>query len=115
MGPYGIVRTDHRFHPHFRGKIYEQANSYVADLPYGYLNLYANASLTLSDRVHACAVTLAFGKSAMLFSKTNRSGLLERVGAAEICQKPVALDMDYLADEKQKQLRWLCKLLQQEN
>ena len=115
LGDYRIVRTDHRFHPHFRGKIYEQANSFVADLPHGYLNLYANASLTLSDRVHACAVTLAFGKSAMLFSKTNRSGLLDRVGAVEIYQKPVALDMDYLAEEKQKQLRWLCELLQQEN
>ena len=111
MGDYGIVRTDHRFHPHFRRKIYEQANSFVADLPQGYLNLYANAALTLSDRVHACAVTLAFGNSAMLFSKTNRSGLLTRVGAGEICQKPVTLDMEKLAEEKKKQLQWLSAVL----
>ncbi|HPT79055.1 MAG TPA: hypothetical protein PK830_08135 [Candidatus Atribacteria bacterium] len=89
MGKYNIIRTDHRFHPHFRKKIYRLKNSYVADIPYGYLNLYANSELTLSDRVHACAVTLAFGHSAMLFSRTNRVGLLERVGANEICEKPV--------------------------
>ncbi len=107
MGRYRIIRTDHRFHPHFRRKIYQQANSFVADLPYGYLNLYANADLTLSDRVHACAVTLAFGHSAMLFAKTNRCGLLERIGAEEICEHPVKLDLAYLESEKVKQLCWL--------
>lgn len=107
VGKYKVIRTDHRFHPHFRRKIYRQKNSYVADLPYGYINLYANAELTLSDRVHACAATLAFGHSAMLFSKTNRSGLLERVGAGEICSRPVKLDMNLLEDEKKKELEWL--------
>lgn len=115
VGQYRIIRTDHRFHPHFRGKIYRQKNSYVADLPYGYLNLYANAEFTLSDRVHACAATLAYGHSAMLFAKTNRLGLLGRVGAQDICQKPVKLDMAKLAEEKEKQLDWLKKILLGEN
>lgn len=114
VGHYRIVRTDHRFHPHFRRKIYRQGNSFVADLPYGYLNLYANAEFTLSDRVHACAATLAFGHSAMLFAKTNRCGLLERVGAAEICERPVRLDMDRLNAEKERQLAWLGKVLREE-
>ena len=107
VGKYRIVRTDHRFHPHYRGKIYRRKNSYVADIPYGYLNLYANARFTLSDRVHACAVTLAFGGSAMLYSKTNRAGLLERVGAVDICRTLVKLDMDKLEREKRMELEWL--------
>lgn len=111
MGEYRIIRTDHRFHPHFRRKIYQQQNSFVADLPYGYLNLYANAEVTLSDRVHACAATLAFGHSAMLFAKTNRCGLLERVGAKEICEHPVKLDMDHLKTEKERQMAWLAQTL----
>lgn len=111
VGRYRIIRTDHRFHPHFRRKIYRQGNSFVADLPYGYLNLYANAEFTLSDRVHACAATLAFGHSAMLFAKTDRCGLLERVGAKEICERPVRLDMDLLKVEKERQLEWLGKVL----
>ena len=111
VGDYKIYRTDHRFHPHFRSKIYNQANSFCADLPYGYLNIYANSKFTLSDRVHACAVTLAYGNSAMLFSKTNRAGLLDRVGAGEISNHPVSLNMDYLNSEKQKLISWLSEVL----
>lgn len=114
IGKYRIIRTDHRFHPHFRSKIYKSPNSYVADLPYGYLNLYANAAFTLSDRVHACAVTLAFGNSAMLFAKTERCGLLERVGAQNISKQPVRLDMTRLADEKCRQMEWLKRVLSAE-
>ena len=107
LGKYKIIRTDHRFHPHFRRKIYQQQNSFVADTPYGYLNLYANAEFTLSDRVHACAVTLAFGHSAMFFAKTNRHGLLERVGAKDICNSLVKLDMNRLEEEKKNQVDWV--------
>lgn len=115
MGDHRIIRTDHRFHPHFRRKIYHRADTFAADLPYGYLNLYANAELTLSDRVHACAVTLAFGHSAMLFAQTGRCGLLTRVGAAGICDAPVRLDMERLAQEKQDQLNWLRQTMLEAN
>lgn len=107
IGNYHIIRTDHRFHPHFRRKIYRYPNSFVADLPYGYLNIYANAEFTLSDRVHACAATLAFGHSAMMFAKTNRCGLLKRVGAEGIFEHPVSLDMTFLTSEKEKQFDWV--------
>lgn len=111
IGGYKVFRTDHRFHPHYRGKIYSQNNSFCADLPYGYLELYANSALTMSDRVHACAVTMAYGHPAMLFSKTNRVGLLERVGAEKICEHPVSLDMDYLNQEKNNMISWLADVL----
>lgn len=107
VGNYNIIRTDHRFHPHFRSKIYSQNHSFCADLPYAYLNIYANSKLTLSDRVHACAVTLAFGNSAMMFANTARVGLLERVGVKNISDEPVKLDMDLLQNEKIKMVNWL--------
>lgn len=111
VGEYSIIRTDHRFHPHFRRKIYSQANSFCADLPYGYLNIYANSSLTLSDRIHACAVTLSYGNSAMLFTKTNRVGLLDRVCDEDITKKPVKLDMVRLNQEKEDMVNWLRTVL----
>lgn len=111
IGRYKLVRTDQRFHPHFRSKIYAYKNSFCADIPYGYINLYANSQLTLSDRVHSCAVTLAYGHSAMLFVKTNRVGLLERVGAGEITKKPVKLDMELIDAEKEKMTEWLKAVL----
>ena len=112
IGGYTVFRTDHRFHPHYRAKIYGQGNSFCADLPYGYLNIYANSELTLSDRVHACAVTMAYGHSAMLFAKTNRVGLLERVGVADISKHPVCLDMEKLSVEKETMVDWLKKVLE---
>ena len=114
IGEYKVIRTDQRFHPHYRSKIYRQNNSFCADLPYGYLNLYANATLTLSDRVHACAATLAFGNSAMLFVNTDRLGLLGRVGAEGITQHPVKLDMDRLKEEKSRMVEWLRKTINED-
>lgn len=111
IGEYSVIRTDHRFHPHFRTKIYNQKDSFCADLPYGYLNIYANSALTLSDRVHACAVTMALGNSSMLFSKTNRSGLLDRVGATTVCEKPTKIDLKALKVEKDNMLDWIGKTL----
>lgn len=108
---YKIVRTDHRFHPHYRRKIYRHSNSFCADLPFGYLNIYANSALTLSDRVHACAVTMAYGNPAMLFTETNRVGLLERVGAKAVTYKPTQLDMKNLNREKALMLEWLDAIL----
>ncbi|MBQ6272103.1 MAG: polysaccharide pyruvyl transferase family protein [Clostridiales bacterium] len=113
IADYMVIRTDHRFHPHFRRKIYEQPNSFCADIPYGYLNIYANSELTMSDRVHACAVTLAYGHSAMLFAKTDRNGLLKRVGAEGITKKPVQIDMDFLDKEKAEQISWLSEILKE--
>ena len=107
IGNYRIVRTDHRFHPHFRSKIYQRENSFVSDLPFGYLNLYANAEFVLSDRVHACAVALAYGRRAMLFAQTKRAGLLKRVGAYDISERLVELDMYKLDQEKENQINWL--------
>lgn len=111
LGGYKLIRTDHRFHPHFRSKIYAYKNSFCADIPYGYINLYASSQMTLSDRVHSCAVTLAYGHSAMLFARTNRVGLLERVGAENITEKPVNIDMNYLEKEKIKLVEWLKAVL----
>lgn len=107
IGKYTVYRTDHRFHPHYRTKIYGQGNTLCADLPYGYLNIYANSKLTLSDRVHACAVTLAYGHPAMFFAETDRIGLLERAGAADISKHPVSLDMNKLSLEKENLVQWL--------
>lgn len=107
IGKYTVIRTDHRYIPHYRSKIYKYCNSVCSDLPHTYINIYANADLTLSDRVHACATTLAYGNTAMCIVKTNRISLLNRVGATDVCRRPVKIDMDMLDSEKKKLLDWL--------
>lgn len=110
LGDYSVIRTDHRFSPLIIRKVYRYTNSFCADIPHTYANIYANASLTISDRVHACAIALAYGNSAILLAKTNRSTLLERVGAVGIGEHPVTIDLNALSKDKQEMVNWLKSL-----
>lgn len=102
-----IVRPEHRFFPHMTHKIYRQSNSFVSDEPWTYLHVYANTQLTLSDRVHACVATLAYGRPAMLLTPSPRRALFERVGAKNIFESIVELDSDFLDIEQSKQIDWI--------
>ena len=108
---YDIIRTDHRFSPMLKNKVFRYSNSFVSDVPQSYVDIYANSKLTLSDRVHACVATLAYGNYAMLFSKTKRSKLLDRVGANDIYSYPVRIDLAKLKTEKESLIEWLQKQL----
>jgi hypothetical protein len=104
---YTIVRPEHRFNPHITWKIYRQPNAVASDEPFTYFTVYAGASLTLSDRVHACVATLAYGKPAMLFTPSPRARLFERLGMNAIRERPVTLNLDYLERERQAELEFL--------
>ena len=107
IGEYTIIRPDHRYNPMFIRKVFRYSNSFCGDIPHTYANIYANASLTISDRVHACALTLAYGNSAFLLAKTGRSELLDRVGASEITDHPVSIDLVRLEEEKKALIEWM--------
>jgi hypothetical protein len=102
-----IIRPEHRANPHVPWKIYKGPNAIVSDEPYTYLTLYANTVGTLSDRVHACVATLAYGKPAMLFSLSARSALFDRLGLSEIRERPTTLSPDKLRREKEGVLEFL--------
>ncbi|KLU66129.1 hypothetical protein DEAC_c21680 [Desulfosporosinus acididurans] len=107
IGDYTVIRPDHRFCPMFIRKAFRYVNSFCADIPHTYANIYAESKLTLSDRVHACALTLAYGNAAYLFAKTGRSALLTRVGAEGINDHPVKIDLENLAKEKNNLIEWM--------
>lgn len=102
-----IVRADHQSNPWFVRKMYRALNSFAWDLPEPYLALYANAALVLSDRVHACAAALAYGRPAMLFSRSPRALILERVGANQIKQRPITVSQEELRSEKERMIGFL--------
>lgn len=106
-----IVRPEHRFFPHMTHKIYRQPNGTASDEPWTYINLYANADFTLSDRVHACVATLCFGSPAMLFTPSPRAALFGRVGAGEIRDRMVSLDLARLHEEQEKEIEWLKEMV----
>lgn len=91
-----------------------EQNVLISDIPDDYLHLYANASATHSDRVHACIATLAFGNAARLYSKTPRAHLFDRVGASAVRERLVRLDMEKLKDEKNRQIQTLKNIFESE-
>jgi hypothetical protein len=107
IGGYNIVRTEHRFTPHVTWKIYRQGNVVCTDEPFSYFTIYAGSSLTLTDRVHAAVVTLAYGNPAMLFTPSPRAELFDRLGLSDIRNKPVSLDPQKLQQEKAAQIEFL--------
>lgn len=107
FGEYTIVRTNNRYNPMFVRRVYKYPNSFASDVPYSYLNLHSNAAMTITDRVHSCVASIVYGKPAMLFKKTGRSGLLDRVGAQEIQSRPVTIDLHELDLEKGKMMSFL--------
>lgn len=107
-----VVRPEHRVNPHIGYKIYQHSNAVASDEPWTYLTVYANAQLTLADRVHACVATLAYGGSAMLFTPSPRAALFDRIGATDIRRKPTSVGLDVLEAEREKQVAWLSSNLQ---
>lgn len=107
LGPYAVIRPEHRCNPRLAWKIYSQPNGLTSDEPFTYFTLYGNTELTLSDRVHACVATLAYGHPAMLFTPSPRARLFERFELGNIREEPVTLDAGLLEAEKQAELDFL--------
>lgn len=95
-----VIRPTHNVLQRSERSLYSKPNAFFAQTPYGYLNLYRNTELTLSDRVHACVPTLAYGNRAQLLIDTSRARLFERVGLDDITNQAMTMDLDSLEREK---------------
>jgi hypothetical protein len=115
-----IIRLHHSSWPHtgfltrYPRRDFIQKNTLISDLPEDYLNVYANTEETHSDRVHACAVTLAFRKPARLYMDTPRASLLDRVGAGTARYKLTYPRSEEIEKEKRKQIKFLSEILNPE-
>lgn len=107
IGNYAIVRTDHRYTPIIGRKTYRYPNVMVNDTPYPYFQIYGNAELVLSNRLHACVIAMAYGKPAMVFSESPRLRLMERFNIPEITIKPTCIDPGFLREEKSKLIEFV--------
>ena len=120
LADYRLVRPHHVSNPRIRTLIksrlqgyapYDRPNCYAADIPFGYLSLYENADITISERVHGCVPALSFGKYAWLISDTKRSRLFSRVGLDNVTHRPVKVDLEMLNEEKRKMISILSNVL----
>lgn len=85
---------------------------WASEFPEDYLQIYANCDTVHTDRVHACVAALIYGNKARYYGKSPRYGLLSRVlQGADITKETVTLNLDYVTEEKQKQLDFLHSFL----
>lgn len=106
IGDYSVVRPCHRPANHPL-TVFTQPNTFASYTPFGYLNLYRNTAVTITDRLHAAVVTLAYGNPAYLFLRSKRSFLLD---AMDLKYEPgvrLKLDMDLLKSKKAAQVEFL--------
>lgn len=111
LDKYKITRTRHRVNAVSTKKLFNKKNIFAADIPYSYLNIYANTKATFSDRVHACAVTLAYGNPAMLFSMSPRAKIFERFNLKDIKKRPIIIPKAQLENEKLNQIKFLKEVI----
>jgi hypothetical protein len=111
IGGYPIIRTDHRYSPIIKKRTFRYPNVMVNDTPYPFFEIYGNTKLLLSNRLHACIISLAYGKPAMLFSESPRVRLMDRLNLNDIKDKPTKINLEYLENEKRNVKIFLSRIL----
>ena len=111
IGDYLVIRPVHCCIKRLYFQLFFKKNAFVSQTPYGFLNLYRNTSLTVTDRLHAAVATMAYGNPAILYIKSNRPKLLERLGVESVMNEITRVDMERLNTEKDIFKTWLSKAL----
>ena len=105
---YHIVRPIHDIGYKYSHLNFAKPNSYLSYNPLTYLALYAGTTLTISDRVHACAVSLSFGKPSVLVGKWKRSDLFRQLPLLTNESGVMQIeDCNFINREYEKYVRWL--------
>jgi len=82
---------------------FDDESIFMSDDLKEYLFIYANASETHSDRVHACIPSLVYGNKARFYYETPRGGLFNKVLDSDISETLVEIDQEKLDDLKREQ------------
>lgn len=107
IGPFEVIRPCHQVLNRQNWRLFFKKNAFCSQTPFGYLNLYRNTELTVTDRLHASVATLAYGNPARLFIKSKRTHLLDRVNAGAVGREVFTMDLTYLETEKKAYLDWM--------
>lgn len=83
---------------------YKKENAFVSDTIEDYLFWYANATVTHSDRIHACVPALSYGNAAQFHYDTPRDSLFDSALEVDIRNSPAKPDMDKLESKKEQQV-----------
>lgn len=79
LGDCLIVRVVQDVNTRYNHINFSHPNSFISFNPLSYLAVTKSAEFVLSDRVHACAIGLAFNKPVQFLYKTARAGIFDRM------------------------------------
>lgn len=80
IGGLEIVRTIQNLNTRFNHINFAMPNSFISFNPLTYLSVAKSAEFTISDRVHACAISLGCNRPARFLFQTPRAGIFDRLG-----------------------------------
>lgn len=80
VGEHKIVRLIQNLNTKFNHINFAMPNSFISFNPITYLEVIKSAEFVISDRVHACATSLACNKPARFLFETPRAGIFDRLG-----------------------------------
>lgn len=107
---YNIIRLNHNNYDKFGQKAFEKPNTYISEVIDGYLEIYKNSSLNLTNRVHSAVASLVLGVPTRLFTRSKRANLFERVDAQSVIEKVTVLNQDQLIEKKEKMYNAIGKI-----
>lgn len=105
-----IIRLHHSYFPEISKNFLEKPNTLISDNPYEYLDIYSNAKMVYSDRVHACVPSISFSVPCQFYYETPRALLFERVGI-NLDDKPLNPDKQKIKIEKEKHIKFLSDII----
>lgn len=100
LNKYKIIRTIHTCMPEASIRNSNKKNVYLSDVATDYLNIYANACCTFTDRLHAAVACLSYGTPVYLQLNSSRCNLLKRLNAEKSLEGLFTMDSDFLTKEK---------------
>ncbi|TDS13726.1 polysaccharide pyruvyl transferase family protein [Sphingobacterium paludis] len=103
VGGHQIVRLIQNLNTKFNHINFAMPNSFMSFNPITYLEVIKSAEFVVSDRVHACATSLACNKPARFLFDTPRAVIFDRLGFDYKSNKGIMYpNMDKIAEEKSK-------------
>ncbi|GHT53492.1 hypothetical protein FACS189446_1040 [Bacteroidia bacterium] len=109
VGNHLIVRTIQGLNPRFKHINFAMPNSFISFNPCAYLEITNSSEFVISDRVHACATGLAYGKPVRFLFDTPRAGLFDRMGFDYKSNKGIMYPNPEKIDEEYEKLTTVIK------
>lgn len=105
VGDHLIVRTIQSLSTKYNHINFALPNSFISFNPLTYLEVTNSSEFVVSDRVHACAIGLAFGKPVRFLFNTPRAGIFDRLGFDYKSNNGIIYPNNEIIDEEYNNLK----------